>query len=1163
MKKTEWFLSGFKNALILKILRIMKLTTILLFATTMLVSASVYSQSTRLTLNFTDISYVELFQRIEKQTEFRFAFSSSKFDPNTKISVNVAESTLEKVLDEVLPEDITYEIVDRYVVIHNAEMTRDITGNQQSGAISGKVTDTSGTPLPGVTVAIKGTTRGTITDAGGNFSLQNIPSDAILVFSFVGMKTQEIAVAGKSSIKVILEEESIGLGEVVAIGYGTVRKRDLTGSVSSVSNQVLKDVPVTSAADAITGRMAGVQVTRTEGSPDAEIKIRVRGGGSITQDNSPLYLVDGFPVDNLNAIAPTDIESIDVLKDASSTAIYGARGANGVIIVTTKGGFEGKGKVNYNTYYGIKNITKFYDVLSPYDYVLYQLETLGLPSVQNSFGDIRDIDLYKEMPGTNWQEKVFGQTGTSQYHNLAVSGGSVTSKYSVSLTRNDEKEIMLGSGLARTNLTANASHKVNNWLTVDFNTRFSDTRVKGMGTSKNFNRLSSIVQYRPVEGIKSFIDQTLEEDFDPLYELYIQNPLRQTIDDYQRRNSVTFNLNGAASFRFSKNLTYRISYGYDYYQTGEEKFYGIHTYESILKGEQPIVNISNTLASRYRLANTLTYSKRNFMPGHNINVLVGQELNSYKRKAVSDKSQYFPKYIDPYSALNNIQLGTPDPTITSLSPDDNLNSYFGRINYDYKGKYLASATYRADGSSKFAPGNQWGYFPSASVAWRISDEVFMQWASQWLTDFKLRASYGAAGNNRISDNAWQKTFYVSTGPLFAEGNESTRTPFFKANSILSNEKLKWETTITRNLGLDFMLFKQRLNGTVEVYENTTQDLLIRATIPSSTGYSYQWQNIGQTSNKGIELTLNGTIVNKKDLVISASINIGFNRNNVDNLGGIQSWEENSVVGADYDYLVEVGRPLGLMFGYEDDGMYSFDDFDYNADTKVYSLKEGVSDNKAILNAQWFGPGTLKLKDQNGDLKITTEDRLVLGNANPKNTGGFNLNAQYKGFDFSAFFNWVYGNNIYNANKLRWSCFEGTRAYRNLSSDMNNFFRTYNPETGVRITDPNELAELNKDAAIWSPNYVLPKLHSWIIEDGSFLRLNTLTIGYSLPKKLISKIGIRQLRVYATGYNLWLWTNYSGYDPEVDAVRSTPLTPGVDWQSYPRSRSFNFGLNVEF
>jgi TonB-linked SusC/RagA family outer membrane protein len=1144
----------------------MKLTAILMFSTTMLVSASLYSQSTRLTLNFADISFVDLFQRIEKQSEFRFAFSSSKFDPNQRINVFVEKGTLEEILDMVLPKDITYDIVDRYVVIHNSEnveITQGETESRQQNSVTGKVTDTMKSPLPGVTVAVKGKAQGTVTDANGNFSITNVQPDAVLVFSFVGMRTQEITVAGKTRLEVVLEDETIGLGEVVAIGYGSVKKRDLIGSVSSVNSEMLKDVPVTSAADAITGRMAGVQVTRTEGSPDAEIKIRVRGGGSITQDNSPLYLVDGFPVDNLSAIAPTDIESIDVLKDASSTAIYGARGANGVIIVTTKGGFKGKGKVSYNTYFGIKNVTKYYDVQSPYDYVLYQLETLGPTATKNSFGDFRDFDLYKEMPGTNWQEKVFGQTGTSQYHNLAVSGGSEGTKYSISLTRNDEKEIMVGSGFARTNLTANASHKVNNWLTVDFNTRFSDTRLRGMGTTGNFNRLSSIVQYRPVEGIKSFIDYALGEESDPLYELYIQNPVNQTNDDYQRKNSVTFNLNGAASIRLSKSLTYRISYGNDYYLTDNERFYGIHTYESILKGEQPIVTISNTQARRYRLANTLTYSKKDFMPGHNMNLLAGQELNSYKNKVVSDKSQYFPKYIDPYSALNNMQLGTPDPTNTSLSPDDNLNSYFGRINYDFKGKYLASATLRADGSSKFAPGNQWGYFPSASVGWRISDEKFMQGVSQWLTDLKIRASYGEAGNNRISNNAWQKTFYVSTGPLFAEGNETTRTPFFKANTILSNEKLKWETTITRNLGLDFMLFKQRLNGTVEIYKNTTQDLLIRANIPASTGYSYQWQNIGQTSNKGIELTLNGIIVHKNDFLISASFNIGFNRNRIDNLGELQRWEENSVVGADYDFLVEVGGPIGQMFGYEDDGIYSFDDFDYNADTQVYTLKEGVSNNKAILNANWFGPGTLKLKDQNGDLVVNTDDRVVLGNANPKHTGGFTLNAQYKGLDFSAFFNWVYGNNIYNANKLRWSCFEGSRAYRNLSADMNNFFRTYNPETGTRVYDPNELAELNKDATMWSPNYMLARLHSWIIEDGSFLRLNTLTIGYSLPKKLVSKVGIGQLRVYATGYNLWLWTNYSGFDPEVDAVRSTPLTPGVDWQAYPRSRSFNFGLNVEF
>lgn len=1039
---------------------------------------------------------------------------------------------------------------------------------QQQKEVSGKVTDPSEEPLPGVTVVFKGTTRGTITDAAGNYSLKDVPVDAVLVFSFVGMKTQEIPVEGKSSINVVMAEDAIGIEEVVAVGYGTMRKKDLTGSVSSVGGQVLKQIPVTSAADAITGLMPGVQVTRTEGSPDADIKIRIRGGGSITQDNSPLYIVDGFPVENINDIAPSDVKSIDVLKDASSTAIYGARGANGVIIVTTKGGFEGKGKVSYNTYFGMKEISKYYDVLDPYNYVLYQLETLGLGKAQNAFGNIRDFDLYQETAGTNWQKEIFGRTGTNMYHNVSFAGGTKITKYNISLTRNDEKEIMLGSGYSRTNLTTSATHKINDWMTVDFNMRFSDLRLKGMGTSANYSRLSSIVQYRPVEGINSFIDRSLEVYMgdDPLYSIYILNPLDQTNDDYRRKISTTLNFSGSVNIKLSKNLSYQMSGGSYIDKSRDNKFYGLHTYESINQGSRPITRIIINDISSYRLANTLTYNKYNILPGHNLTILAGQELYSYISTSLTDRSTYFPQNIDPVSALNNLQFGTPDPSTTSKSLN-NLSSFFGRINYNYKGKYLAAATLRADGSSKFAPGNQWGYFPSVSAGWRISDEGFMKDKSNWLDDLKLRASYGAAGNNRISDNAWQKTFYATTGGLYKEGDEYSETSYFYPYSILSNEKLKWETAITKNIGIDFMLFDQRLTGSIEAYKNTTKDLLIRASIPAQTGYSYQWQNVGQTSNKGIELMLNGILVDKHDLKVSASFNIGLNRNNVDKLGEVKTIEEQTGIFATYgplnDFIVQEGKPVGQMYGYETDGMYSFEDFNYDYATRTYSLKEGVSDNSVLIKTTYFGPGTLKLKDQNGDLVINEEDRIVLGNANPKHTGGFTLNAQYKGFDFSALFNWVYGNNIYNGNKLRWTSYVGYQSYKNLAADMSNYFRITDPVTGNTVSDPEELAGLNKDASIWSPLYTVAKLHSWIVEDGSFLRLNTVTVGYTLPKTILNKIGINNLRFYVTGYNLWLWTNYSGYDPEVDCIRSTPLTPGVDYHAYPRSRSFNFGLNVEF
>lgn len=1168
------FLQPFKGFEVKKYVRIMKLTWLLILALTLQTNANLWSQTIKLDIELKNKSLQELFSQIEENSKYRFFYSNDEVDVSQKVTVNIRNRVIGDILTEAFKElPYTFRELKNNMILVELKSEQKQTVTQQK-SVSGRVTDSAGQPLPGVSVVVKGTTQGMVTNVDGEFSLTNIQESATLQFSFVGMKTQEILVVGKTSLNVVMEEESVGIEEVVAIGYGTARRKDLTGSVASVTGSTLKDVPVTSAAQAIAGRMAGVQVTKTEGSPDAEIKIRVRGGGSITQDNSPLYIVDGFPVDNINDIAPTDIASIDILKDASSTAIYGARGANGVILITTKAGFEGKGKVSYNMYYGIKEVTKLLDVMNPYEYVFYQYERRSVESMKPTtdleryYGDFLDFDLYKQMPAKNWQDEMFGRTGTSKYHNLAFSGGSKSFKYNISLTRNDEKEVMLGSGYSRTNFTVKTFHKINDWLTIDLNTRLSDAYVKGAGTSSN-SRLYHAIQFRPVEGLMDFVDSNVtDEDFEAT-NTSIVNPVDQTNDDYQRKKDLAFYFNGAATIRISKNLNYRFEYGTQYGNLTENRFYGINTTNVNLYGYQPIVSITKNDIKGYRLANILTFTKRDFLPQNNITVMVGEELNYYKRERIITSAKYFPMYIDAETALANMSLGTADPISTADFPANKISSFFGRLNYDYKGKYLVSATFRADGSSKFAPGNQWGFFPSAALAWRISDEKFMDKTQHWLSDMKLRASYGESGNNRITDDAWKKTFSITSGGLnvSGDGDGAIPTPIILPGSILSNPKLKWETTITRNVGLDYSLFKQHISGSVEVYKNTTKDLLIKATIPSSSGYSTQWQNIGQTSNRGIEIMLNTIIVDKKDFQLSASFNIGFNKNRIDNLGEVGSWEQTarwiSSGGPAGDFLVNEGGQVGQMYGQVTEGMYSFDDFDYVDDQ--YILKEGVVKNGLLGGSYKLMPGALKLKDQNGDFLIDGKDKVIIGNANPKNTGGFNLTAQFRGFDLSAFFNWVYGNNIYNANKLFCTSAYGNYPYKNLLNSMNseNRFTYIDRATGDVITEPGQLAEMNKNATIWSPLMNNIPLHSWGIEDGSFLRLNTLTIGYSLPDNLLTRMKITKLRIYASAYNLWTWTNYSGYDPEVDAMRSSPLTPGIDWCAYPRSRSFNLGLNVEF
>lgn len=1039
--------------------------------------------------------------------------------------------------------------------------------------ITGKVMDSSGEPLPGVSIIVEKTTIGTITNLDGAYSIIAPDSKSELSFTYIGYVRKSVRINNQKRIEVTMEENSLNLEEVVVVGYGTQRRADLTGSVSSVSNKQLKDIPVSSAAQAIVGKMPGVQVTQSDGSPDAEIKIRVRGGGSITQDNSPLYIVDGFPVETITDIAPTDIASIDVLKDASSTAIYGARGANGVIIITTKSGLEGMAKISYNMYFGVKNVTKKLDVLSPYEYVYSQYELQNTsPSFTRYFGEVQDFDLYKRMKGTDWQEEIFGRTGTSLYNNLSISGGTKVFKYNVSLTRNDEKEIMLGSGYSRTNLSIKTNYQLKKWLKLDLTSRISNQEINGAGLegggSVSYSRLPHVVQFRPVDGLSEFIDPALvdESDFEIQSE-FILNPLNMTEDDYRLYNKTMINVNTGAEITLSKRLKYRAEFGIQSDYDRNDRFFGINTGNAWSYGKQPLTEIRNSEANSFRMANILTYDHRNFLPKQNLRVMLGEELNHRDSRRMIVSSKYFPKYIDSETALAMMSLGAPDPTVTAVNPPVRTSSFFGRLNYDYKNIYLFSATMRADGSSKFAQGNRWGYFPSAALAWRTSEESFMTQTKDWMSNLKLRLSYGQSGNNRISDNLWVKSYTSGYGKLFIEGNEGTPTSYLEPTSILSNPRLKWETTITRNIGLDFGFFNQRLSGTVEYYNNITKDLLIKASIPKSTGYTNQYQNIGQTSNRGIEVTLEGIIVDKKDFKLSASFNIAFNKNRIDKLGDTKQWEETSgwasSDGPTGDFLIKEGEELGLMYGYVTDGMYTFDDFTYANGT--YTLIPGTADNRALTNPRWFRPGALKFVNQDDDPIVNAKDKVVIGNANPKHTGGFSLNTQYKGFDASAFFNWVYGNDVYNANKLNFTNYQAGRLYKNLLGFMNseNRFTYISKETGLLVNDPVELAAMNENATIWSHAYTTTQFHSWAVEDGSFLRLNNVTIGYSLPEKLLKKLSLEQFRLYVTGYNLWTWTNYSGYDPEVDSRRSSPLTPGVDWSAYPRSRTFNMGINITF
>ena len=1058
--------------------------------------------------------------------------------------------------------------------------------------IRGVVSDVNGEPLIGVSVIVDGTTSGTVTGVDGDYVINvNSAKGKTLVFSMIGMATKEVVIGNSTTIDVVLEEDANFLDETVVIGYATVKRRDLMGSVSSVDNKALTQTPVATVTEALSGRMAGVQVTSTEGDPDAEIKIRVRGGGSITQDSSPLYIVDGFPVESISDIPASDIQSIDVLKDAFSTAIYGSRGANGVVLVTTKSGAAGKVSVSYNAYWGQKTMANkdAIQVMSPGEFVKLQWE-LGVLNDDLSdefipaYGSFADIDQYATMKPNDWVEQVFGRTGETFSHNISVSGSSDRVKWTASYAHIDDMAIMLGSNYKRDNLNFKAQFKPIKQITIDLNARYSNTEVMGSGsnsindsgsTSGTSARLKHAVQYTPIPVTGATSDSDLAED-------YGDNapPLESVADNDRRRIRKNWTINGAVTWHIIKNLNLKVEGGLDDYNQEDNRFYGLTTYyvgNTASIKNQPANLYTNRFRTKYRNTNTLNYNFSEVFKNdkHKLDLLLGQEFILTKSNNLSTTVEGFPTFFDSQMAWNFMASGTAIASNNYFNANDLLLSFFGRVNYDFDSRYSISATVRGDGSSKFAKGNQWGFFPSAAASWTISNEPWFK-ADKAINNLKLRYSYGTAGNNNIPTGVSSMTFSANATTWLSMGDTYWTTTKVGGKTIMPNPDLTWESTLSHNVGLDFAFFNSRINGSFEAYLNTTKDLLIQFPTAGS-GYDYQYQNIGSTENRGLEASLNFVLFEKKNFGLTLGANISVNKNKVLSLGGLDKIEAESMWASTEigpDFVVLPGQPLGQMYGYESAGRYAASDFTYEGDKWV--LNEGVADASGLVGTNYFGPGSMKVKDQitvdtDGDKipdaadgKIDANDKVVIGNALPLGTGGFNLSGYLYGFDFSANFNYVFGNNIYNANKIE---FAHSRKFkkRNLLSSMEVAQRWTNIdwETGEQITDAEALDALNAGTTMWSPACQNAIFTDWAVEDGSFLRLQSATIGYTLPEKWTMKIKMQKLRFYVTGTNLFCLTNYSGYDPEVDTRRSTPLTPGVDFAAYPKSIGFVAGANITF
>lgn len=1033
--------------------------------------------------------------------------------------------------------------------------------------ITGTVIDENGLPIPGAKVMIKGKPTPGITNDQGHFSLSNAKEKDLLIASMIGYIDKTMVVTAQNQYRIQLNPSSQDLDDVVIIGYGQVKRKDLTGSVGSVNMKDMEKAPVVSFEDAMAGRVAGVQVGSGDGQPGSMSNITIRGGNSITQSNAPLYVIDGFPLENPdnNTINPDDIESIDILKDASSTAIYGARGANGVIMIKTKEGKVGAPVVTYNNWLGYQYPGKQIPVMSPYEFVKYQLELNSAGATALYMKNGKTLDSYRNEQGINWQDHVL-QNAFMQSHNVSIRGGTAATKYSLSSSYLDQNGIVINGGYKRYQGRFQIDQRLGDNIRVGVNTNYTYGIKRGQIanlTSDNLNSSSagnassylmySTWGYRPVTGSvddENFLEQPFDDEVAGNTDLRI-NPVINSNNMYMYAFNKSLTANAFVEYSFLKNFKLRINGGMTDTRLTIERF-----------------NNSNTAAGNPRTVYGATYGINGSLENQNIRSLLNENVLTYnktfnkkhKLDAVggftmqrnSFEGDGFVSILLPNEVLGirGLDQGTVHSKITT-GTYSTLVSFLGRVNYTFNSRYLFTASFRSDGSSKFAPDNRVGYFPSGAFAWNIGEEKFLKNVKA-VSAAKLRVSYGLTGNNRVSDFAYLSVLEQEVGA----NTGNTRSGYYFDGQYIKgtvptgvgNEDLKWEPTGSLDVGLDLSFFNQRVSLTTDYYNKRTTDLLLNASLPTSTGYLTAYKNIGVVVNKGLEFTLNTVNLSSKKFSWTSNFNIAFNNNQIEELNGdqpslitrITNW--NSNFNNSLPYIALPGHQVALFYGYVFDGLYPLSDFNVLANGS-YELKPEVPNNGSARSV--IKPGFIKYKDINGDGVVDANDQTIVGNPNPKHIGGFSNNFRYGQFDLSVFLQWSYGNDILNANRI---VFEGAEARASL-----NMFKTY--ENRWSLENQNSLLPV---AGGYGPNVFSNRN----IEDGSFLRLKTVSLGYNISPQLMKKLKMQSARVHVSAQNLATWTNYTGLDPEV-SVRHSALTPGFDWSPYPRARTITFGMNLTF
>lgn len=1086
----------------------------------------------------------QVFKVLEQETGVRFMYRQEVIGQQVRVNLRAVNERLGDVLERLLrPLSLHYELLGKRILItpapRSAQVETAAPSQSQSAdrPVTGRVTNELDEGLPGVSVVIKdtgpmGRQRGTSTDSEGRYRL-SIPdgTSSTLVFSFVGYTTQEVAVGNRSVVDSKLTPDDKSLNEVVVVGYGTVKKSDLTGSVAKVSEADIKATPIVALDRAMQGRAPGVLVTQNSARPGGEATIRIRGTGSINAGNEPLYVIDGFPTGSLNSINPTDIESIEILKDASATAIYGSRGSNGVVIVTTKRGKAGQSVVAYEGYYGVQSVRRKIPLLNARQYAEFINEARINGGGRAYFdGSSASQPLPSALgEGTDWQGQVFREAPI-QNHQLTLSGGETKTRYAITGSYYDQQGIIRNSYFKRYTLRANLDREVSSRVKVGLSmqgaftqSNSSRTETDGGGSSGVTNAALNFAPTFPVFNPNG----TYYRDLSTLNGNLVDNPLGLANEITDQFYTTRLLSNAFADIRIVDGLTFRTSLGADLINT-KSNFY-VTRQIGLGAGTNGSASVATSQNLSWLNENILTYT-RTLAGKHNLTALLGYTAQSYHIENVRANAINFN---DDFAQFNNLGAGATLQTPSSGAADWALISYLARVNYGYADRYLLTLTARRDGSSRFGPTNKYGFFPSGAFAWRIVNEPFMK-GQRLFSDLKFRVSYGLSGNQEIGDYRYLSTIVVSSYP-FGGANATLRTG--GVPNGIANAGLRWEKNAQFDVGIDAGFLNNRIQLTADYYVKTTSDLLFSVNVPQTTGYSSALQNIGRVENRGLELGINTINLDKggRGFGWTTEFNIAFNQNKILTLDGRPEFTTGDGSGhlqVSNTVLLKVGQPLGNFYG---------------------RVVEGIFQNQAEIDAsaqKTARPGDFRFADLNSDGAINDLDRTVIGNGIPKFFGGLNNTFTYRGFDLNIFLQGSYGNSILNFGRFDLYNLNGNN---NQSADVLNRWTPANPG--------NEIPRATSTGG----QRILSTFH---IEDGSYLRAKNISLGYTLPSvgsvaNGLKRLSVRSLRIYASAQNYLTVTRYSGYDPEVSRFGTSAISQGMDYGGYPAAKTLLLGLNLTF